>query len=132
MTYHWIITLQSPSASGETVGTFYGTVDPAPGQTRGDVYARLRNRSAAQLPGTAQPTVLFFALEPEDLHAAAGTVLTPEQREVVLQALLDGRAWREPQGGCDDCRPGAMCTAHRRDAYLTGAYGELLQALGAR
>jgi len=66
-------TLAGPAASQLTVSS-NGTITPAPGQTRSDVFRQLFADVTAGRPGEVNPVPLFFSLEPEQL-AAFGTEL---------------------------------------------------------
>lgn len=67
MRYHYLITLAVPSGLWSTVT---GTVTPAPGETRSEVYLRIYAQLAAETYPGQQPNVLFWSLEPEALFTS--------------------------------------------------------------
>jgi len=74
--YHWVLTIQFLPGEVPTVSTYgAGTIVPAAGQTRGQVFAQLYDRLLAQaqteprLRGISldNPIVTFFSLERDEL-----------------------------------------------------------------
>lgn len=61
--HFFAITLQAPGYDGFEINTYSGTVTPAPGQTRYDLYQQLRNEIAASNPDMARSNTLFFSVE---------------------------------------------------------------------
>ncbi len=59
--------------------------------------------------------------------------LDAAQREVVLEALADAIAYREPAGWCAGCEtdPGGMCDDHAADELRAAGYRALLRDLEA-
>lgn len=78
--HHWVMSVQwsetrrwtrRPVVNGATYG---GTLTPAPGQTRSDVYERMREhvyRDLAKTVGVDSPTIVFWSLEPNQLGSPA-------------------------------------------------------------
>lgn len=64
--YHWVITIWRLGQG--TMRTRWGTVTPTPGETRGQLYDRLREDLREPEPYA----VMFFSLEPDELPLAAG------------------------------------------------------------
>lgn len=75
-THHWVLSVQWPTKhrGGRMSGANYGsTTTPAPGETRADVYDRIRNhvyRDLLATIGVDSPTVVFWTLEPNQLGSA--------------------------------------------------------------
>ncbi|MFH9870955.1 hypothetical protein ACH4NT_33385 [Streptomyces lydicus] len=62
--HHWVITLEKP---GRVSGSWYGAYTPPTGATRHDVFKVLKSGIEAENPELAGATVVFFALEPNQL-----------------------------------------------------------------
>ncbi|GAA5615648.1 hypothetical protein CP981_17540 [Streptomyces platensis] len=63
-THQWVITLEKP---GRVSGSWYGAYTPPAGATRHDVFTVLKSGIEAENPELAGATVIFFALEPNQL-----------------------------------------------------------------
>jgi hypothetical protein len=71
-THHWVISAQWPDGPGRTInGTWRSTVTPKPGQTRAEIYEELRTYLMEAETGGVAPTIMFFALEPNQLGGDA-------------------------------------------------------------
>lgn len=71
--YHYVITVQFEQRNGVQQLSYEADVfEPAPGQTRGDVFRQIF-RNATRDRGI-NPVPLFFSLEPDDL-----TVTSPKE-----------------------------------------------------
>lgn len=71
MTYHWILTLQEQLPNGDLhIVTQHGTYGPQEGETRKDVYEKIRAHVASETR-MSSPSVLFFSLEPNTLGGAS-------------------------------------------------------------
>jgi hypothetical protein len=72
--YHYILTLAfQPRGLGPAVSeTYSGTIDAGPDSTRTAAFGTIHDGCAAQFRSTTgvtgDPVVLFFALEPDQLH----------------------------------------------------------------
>jgi hypothetical protein len=66
--YHWIITWQTPTPTGFVISTRDGIMTLPPASTHRDAYDYLM-REVVHANGSS--SVLFFALEPDDLGAAS-------------------------------------------------------------
>lgn len=64
--YHWIITLRWEVAGTPALRTVEGTVQIESGQTRQEVYRRIV-ASVNEEVGAAESSVVFFALEPDQV-----------------------------------------------------------------
>ncbi|MFJ3727023.1 hypothetical protein ACIPYQ_31280 [Streptomyces sp. NPDC090045] len=62
--HHWVITLDLP---GRAAATQYGTLTPVPGATRYDTFLHIRQYVVEGYPELANATVVFFALEANQL-----------------------------------------------------------------
>lgn len=63
-THMYVLTIDVPGRSAVTVD---GTVTPAPGATRNDVYRDIKARTIRTYPEMARGIVVFFSLEPNTL-----------------------------------------------------------------
>ncbi|MFD4863692.1 hypothetical protein [Streptomyces sp. NPDC058412] len=62
--HHWVLTLVLP---GRAAATQYGTLTPAPGATRYDTFLTIRQYVVDEYPELTGATVVFFALEANQL-----------------------------------------------------------------
>ncbi|MEU0667812.1 hypothetical protein ABZ508_16640 [Streptomyces lavendulocolor] len=62
--HHYVLTLELP---GRMSSTWSGTITPAAGASRHDVFMALRNQIGDQHPGLSTGNVVFFSLEPNGL-----------------------------------------------------------------
>ncbi|WP_049566830.1 hypothetical protein [Streptomyces sp. SBT349] len=66
-THHFVLTRQIPIDGGTSIATWNGHLTPADGMTRYDIYQWLLAEHDKQEPQFRGSTVLFFALEPNQL-----------------------------------------------------------------
>jgi hypothetical protein len=62
--HHYVLTLELP---GRMSSTRSGTITPAAGASRHDVFMALRNQISDQHPELSTGNVVFFSLEPNRL-----------------------------------------------------------------
>jgi hypothetical protein len=60
----WVLTLQWPALEGVVTNTAAGTVTPAPGTTRREIFHDVLAKARAQLGASGTASVLFFDLAP--------------------------------------------------------------------
>lgn len=66
-THHYVLTLQKPTHTGWVTATYSNTTTPPDGWTRDDMYRALRREIEEANPQVKDGTVLFFALERNEL-----------------------------------------------------------------
>jgi hypothetical protein len=68
--YHWIVTLLwNATAGGDATTYTEGTITPQPGETRQQVFRRVRDAAVTlnRAVSLSDPVTIFFALEPDEL-----------------------------------------------------------------
>jgi hypothetical protein len=66
-THFWFMTIQTASEDGSRISDYAGTVTPARGKTRMDMFNQVREEIGSYAPHTRAGAVLAFDLQPNKL-----------------------------------------------------------------
>jgi hypothetical protein len=66
-THFWFMTIHTPNARGVYTGSYQGTRNPEPGQTRLDLFNSIRREIAELYPETRGGVALAFDIQPNQL-----------------------------------------------------------------